>query len=157
MLVCKITLTLKYIYVRSLYFIFLNTVSEMALRPLQRTLRMYSSACSTKRQFTGMRAEFAAIRCGVYTCQTRTMFSEWMYSRKNVDIVAPVYLKAYNYPESVAIVDHQGEHTYGNILYKSHLLSTKLLEVIQFTVRSHGTTATATTFLSRDKTMHGVG
>ena len=102
----------------------------MALRHLQRTLRMHSSACLTKRKFTGMKSEFAAIRCGVYACQTRTMFSEWIYSRKNVEIVAPVYLKAYNYPERVAIVDHHGEHTYGNILNKSHLLSTKLLEVI---------------------------
>ena len=57
------------------------------------------------------------------------MHSEWIYSGKNPKIPAPVFLKAYNYPERVAVIDNQGAHTYGEILYQAQMLSTKLLEV----------------------------
>ena len=70
-----------------------------------------------------------SIRCGTNFCQVRTMHSEWIYSRKNPKIAAPVFLNAYNYPERVAVIDNQGAHTYGEILYQAYMLSTKLLEV----------------------------
>ena len=70
-----------------------------------------------------------SLRYGTHICQARTMYSEWIYSRKNVKIAAPVFLKAYNYPERVAVIDSQGAHTYGDILYQAHMLSTELLQV----------------------------